>query len=391
MSHASTFAQHRLGDLLTDRAGPCLSLYLPTDRRFPEQRQNLLRFRNLLREAERSLASFTLPLAESERAALLAPLHALASNARFWHHPVDGLAVMRAPDFFKVYKLQQSVPARAVVADSFYINPLLRVLQSAERFDVLAISREHVRMFQGTRDRLDEIELDPAVPRSLAEALGDELTEPHSAVRSVTTGGGKGNGTAVHHGSGSKSEEIDKDTVRYFRLVGRALLDTHAHTSTTPLVLAALPEYHAIFRETNHDPRLVSHAIAGNPDALSLDDLRERAWAIVAPRLDAQQTALLDEYHAGSLRQMSSDDLAVIAVATIAGRVKTLLVEANRIVPGVVDHTTGVVTHGVLRDPHHEDIADDLAELALRFGGDVVVVPADRMPSKTGVAAIYRF
>ncbi len=229
----------RLGDLLIDRVGPCLSLYLPTDRRFPEQRQNLLRFRNLLREAERSLASFTLPLAESERTALLAPLHMLASNARFWHHPVDGLAVMRAPDFFKVYKLQQSVPARAVVADSFYINPLLRVLQSAERFDVLAISREHVRMFQGTRDRLDEIELDPAVPRSLAEALGDELTHPHSAVRSVTTGGGKGNGTAVHYGSGSKSEEIDKDTVWYFRLVGRALLDTHAHTSTTPLVLAA--------------------------------------------------------------------------------------------------------------------------------------------------------
>ena len=38
-----------------------------------------------------------------------------------------------------------------------------------------------------------------------------------------------------------------------------------------------------------------------------------------------------------------------------------------------------------------DDLLDDLAELVLRMGGQVQVVPADRMPTQTGVAATYRF
>jgi len=34
---------------------------------------------------------------------------------------------------------------------------------------------------------------------------------------------------------------------------------------------------------------------------------------------------------------------------------------------------------------------DDLGELVLKTGGRVVVVPADRMPTKTGAAATFRF
>jgi hypothetical protein len=34
---------------------------------------------------------------------------------------------------------------------------------------------------------------------------------------------------------------------------------------------------------------------------------------------------------------------------------------------------------------------DDLAELVLAKGGEIVVVPAERMPTDSGLAAIYRF
>jgi hypothetical protein len=33
----------------------------------------------------------------------------------------------------------------------------------------------------------------------------------------------------------------------------------------------------------------------------------------------------------------------------------------------------------------------DMAEIVLKAGGHVVIVPAERMPTQTGVAAIYRF
>jgi hypothetical protein len=34
---------------------------------------------------------------------------------------------------------------------------------------------------------------------------------------------------------------------------------------------------------------------------------------------------------------------------------------------------------------------DDLAELVLTKGGEVIVVPTEQMPTNSGLAAIYRF
>ena len=73
------------------------------------------------------------------------------------------------------------------------------------------------------------------------------------------------------------------------------------------------------------------------------------------------------------------------------GRVGTLLIEAEREVPGRIDAATGRVEFAELAHPDVDDTLDDLAEMVLKAGGRVVVVPAARMPSTTGVAAIYRF
>lgn len=375
-------------ELLLDRTGPCVSIYLPTGRRFPESHQDAVRFRNLLRQAESSLTEV---MGAAELEAFTAPLHELAESERFWAHSLDGLAVFLHADFYKVYKLQRAVPERAIVADSFHIKPLLRVLQSADRFQLLAITRDHVRLFHGNRDSVDEIVLHAAVPRTLIEALGEEVTEAHTAFNSVGQLGHGGAQIAMHAGSGSRKDEIDKDTERFFRVVDRAILEHHAKHAGLPMVLAALPEHHALYREVSHNALLLPDAIAGNPDAFSPDELRQKAWEIVEPRYTARLQGYMDEYGAGLPRGLASDALSDVAMAALGGRVRTLLVDDDRVVPGRVDRATAQVSHGQLDDPHVDDILDDLAEIVLRMGGDVVMVPRDRMPSITGIAAIYRF
>ena len=44
-----------LAELLTDHPAPCLSVYQPTHRRHPENKQDPIRFRNLVKELEVSL------------------------------------------------------------------------------------------------------------------------------------------------------------------------------------------------------------------------------------------------------------------------------------------------------------------------------------------------
>jgi len=156
-------------------------------------------------------------------------------------------------------------------------------------------------------------------------------------------------------------------------------------------MLATLTEYHAPFHAVSHNPFLMADGIMKNPEALGLDQLRAEAWRIVEPVYLQRLAKLVDDFQVARSRQLGSDNLAQVAEDAMAGRVGTLLVEANRQIPGRIDAATGQIEPGELSDPGVDDILDDLAEAVLRMKGAVVVVPKERMPSDTGVAATYRY
>jgi hypothetical protein len=149
---------------------PCLSLYQPTHRHHPDSQQGPIRFRNLVKALEESLQQ---KYSTHDVRLLLEPFQRLAGNRDFWNHTLDGLAVLGAPGLFRVYRLQRQVPELAVVADSFHLKPLLRILQSADGYHVLGLSRQKIMFFDGNRDVLDEVELSSAVPQTIADMLGE--------------------------------------------------------------------------------------------------------------------------------------------------------------------------------------------------------------------------
>ncbi|CAG0958136.1 hypothetical protein BURK1_00566 [Burkholderiales bacterium] len=385
--------------LSAGRSGPCVSIYLPTHRHHPDNQQDPIRFRNLVRQAADSL-QHDRPAALS--ASVLARFHALGEETEFWNHTTDGLAVFGAPDLFRIVRLQRSVPELAIVAGSFHVKPLLRIVQSADRFQVLCVNRRDIRLFEGSRDALDEIDLAEGVPRTATDVLGDELPEPSSQARSYGTGpaasgagSNRGAGGAksggMHHGHGSKQDVIDQQTERFFRAVDRAVTEHHSQPSGLPLILAALPEHHAPFRSVSHNAQLIAPGLEVNPEALSIDELRTRAWQVMEPVYLERLAGLVERFGAARTSQLGDDRLPQVAAAAAAGRVGTLLIDAQRHVPGRLDPATGSTRTGTLAHPEVDDMLDDLAELVLAKGGEIVIVPADRMPSATGLAAIYRY
>ena len=126
-------------------------------------------------------------------------------------------------------------------------------------------------------------------------------------------------------------------------------------------------------------------------NAASVEELRRLAWERVEPVYLARLATLIQRHELGKSRQLASDDVAEVAAATLAGRVGTLLVEADRQIPGRIDRDTARVQPGDLAHPEIGDVLNDLAELVLEMRGEVVMVPAQRMPSSTGVAAMYRY
>ena len=102
-------------------------------------------------------------------------------------------------------------------------------------------------------------------------------------------------------------------------------------------------------------------------------------------------SALVESYGAAASNGRGADDLRSVAAAAVAGRVATLLIEAERLLPGRIDATSGEITTADLANPQVDDMLDDLGEIVLNKRGEVIVVPAERMPTNTGAAAIYRF
>jgi hypothetical protein len=374
-----------LAELTLVHQPPCLSLYQPTHRRYPENQQDPIRFGNLIKELEASLRQKH-PAAQTRL--LMEPFEDLAGDQAFWNRTLDGLAVLGGPSLFRVFRLQRPVAELAVVADSFHTKPLRRFLQSVDRYQVLGLSFGKVQLFEGNRDTLDEIEPAPEVPRTIIEALGEELTEPHQTVASY--GGVGGGSRPMHHSQGGKKDEADIDAERFFRAVDRAVLEHSSRPSGLPLILAALPEHHNLFHRVSQNPLLMAEGLMINPDALTVDELRQRAWQVVEPQYQARLAALADEFMAAKSNGLGSDDLAQVAQAAAAGRVSTLLIEADRRIAGRLDGSTGQVKFADLSHPQVDDLLDDLGELVAKMGGRVVVIPAENMPGQTGLAATYR-
>ena len=381
MTHLS---HDRLRQLVTTPKPPCVSIYQPTHRHFPDNQRDPIAFKNLLRQVEESLSQ---QFRSRDIRPFLEPLQSLASDTEFWNHTLDGLAVFVDSDRHDVFPLQRSVPQIAIVSSRFHVKPVLRHLQSSDRFQVLSLSRSRASMWEGNRYVLDPVEAED-FPASIEEVLGAELTEPHLTV----AGYGKGvGGTPMHHGHGSRKDETEIDDERFFRAIDRLVLERFSKPSELPLILVALPKHQAVFRSVSQNRWLLSEGVQGDPESYSPEELRKEVWQLLQPHYVARLACLTDQFHASFAQHLASGDLSDVARATVAGRVSTLLVDADEHRPGKVDVTTGAIQPGDLAMPDVGDMLDDVAEMVLAHGGEVLVVPHDRMPTPSGLAAIFRY
>lgn len=381
--------------LLTRQGPPCVSLYMPTHRHNPDNLQDPIRFKNLVRELENSLTE-KYPARDVKD--LLAVVRAFQDDYRFWTHQLDGLAMFAAPDLFEVYQLPRRMPERAVAADTFHLKPLLRYAQSADRFHLLALDRGKARLFVGTRDRVDEVELPDDFPDTVEKALGAELTDPHTTVASYAVGskarlpGGAHGEPAARHGHGGKADEVGTDTERFFRVVDREVARRYSAPSSLPLVLAAQPQHQTAFQSVSHNPRLLPVGVGKHPNGFATTEhLRQAAWQTLLPVYERRLELLCEDFRTAVSRGLGAERVEEVAAAVAGSRVGVLLVDADRVIPGRFDPAAGTVTAAPLHDPEVDDALDELAEEVIRRNGEVVVVPSAAMPTTTGLAATFRF
>jgi peptide subunit release factor 1 (eRF1) len=373
-----------LNELLSVNKGPCISLYLPTHRTHPENIQDPIRYKNLVRHLKESLLK---KYASTETESLLDPFYGTEKDIHLWNYMLDGLAIFRTKDLFRMVRLPVKVNELAIVAESFHTKPLRQYLQSADRFHILGVSLHEIQFYEGNRYSLTEIELGPDIPKEITEALGEELTEKHITFASY---GGAG-GPNMVHGHGARKEEVDIDAERFFRIVGQSIAHHYSKPSRLPLILAALPEHHNLFQKVNNNPNLLAKAIPVNPKSVSKEKLVKMAWEIIEPGYKKRLEELADRFELARSHGKGSDIIPDVVKAAVEGRVDTLLIEADRKIAGRIDFETASFDTNYIQNPEIDDLLDDIGEIVTRTGSEVLVVPHEFMPSQTGLAAIFRY
>jgi hypothetical protein len=332
---------------------PCLSLYQPTHRNHPENLQDRLQFK---RSIDVLYTALIPTLRAQEAQALLLPFQRLADDADFWDHTLDGLAVFASPLGFRVFVLPQSVVAQTTVASEFHTSPLRRFLQSVDRYQVLCLSHDQARLFEGNRDALEEVVLGPEVPSN------------------------------AEHAQTLEGRALGED--RFFSAVDQALLKHHSKPSGLPLILAALPEHQHRFRQLSQNKHLLPVGLDLYPGAMNIRALSIMAWNVVEPQHNAREQVWIDAFVVARAQGRGSDDVRKTALAASQGRVGLLLIESEKSLSGQFDRRNG---HMVLsKSSMGHDVLDDIAELVERQGGAVRVIPAGHMPTRSGLAAAMR-
>jgi hypothetical protein len=357
---------------------------MPTHRKHPHHQQNPIRFKNLARTAVEQLRDAE-GITPDQVSAIEKELDNLESDREFWNHRTDGMAWLYRDGKSYLFDFQREVPERVVVADSLHIKPLIRIVQSAERYHVLALTRHSAKMFAGTRDALDAVEI-PAVPATMQDALGEEVTEPHLGAASYG-----GVGQTMFHGHGGKEAEVDKDRDRYFRMVAEAVEKHWSNPSQQPLVLVALDENHAPYHRVSDDRFLLDQGVRKDPESMSHDALRAATWEVVRQYFDQQVREDVERLGNAQASRKGSDVVSDIAREAAIGRVELLLLEEGARLPGHIDWETGEITEAELNNSAVDDVMDDVAEMVIARGGTVRILRPDSLQNESKIGAIYRY
>ena len=135
------------------RGYPCLTITLPTHRTSPDNRQDPIRLKNLGREVAERL---TAELGKREVEAVLRSLDELVETIDHAQN-LDGLALFVSADLARAERLPFTLAERVVVDESFFTRDLLFAMNRSPRYWVLALSEQPTRLFEASRDSLEEL------------------------------------------------------------------------------------------------------------------------------------------------------------------------------------------------------------------------------------------
>jgi hypothetical protein len=328
-----------LQPLLESRSGLHLTIYLIN-------RGNIEDIRSQLRSMIDQSYEYLVPvLSRKKRNKFLEPLDSLISNPETFRQISGNIGIFRTLDSFQVVRVPVEVKTSCHLATSFHVKPLLRWRQEDPDFLLVGIGPRSAHLFSGNQHSFKALDsfhsADIRVDRrELAEWLNECLRKLPmlTSARIFLAGPAE----LTYRLSKSIEGEIERPT----------LIDL-------------------LFDESNC--KEVCHRIRNR--------LREDS--------SARAKSFLREFSAADQDGRAQKNVFHISRAAAEGRVTKLVVSSDVDIFGKIEPRSGGLSlHPFDLDHEDDDILDDLAQIVLSNGGEVLVTPKDQIPGERPVLAL---
>jgi len=367
----------------------CISVYMPTRAAASSEVKKMpIQLKTLLNNIKKKLSeNHNLDSREIDK--LLKPATNLIGDRVFWQNQKQGLAIFLNTKEFKYFRIPSEMPEMATVSQYFNIIPLIPEVMFNNIYYVLALSRNHNRLFRCTSGSVEKIDIE-GVPESIQEILQYDESEKTLQYHS---GGGE---SAIFHGQGVVDDEKREELLQYFRMIDQGLnkyLYPKTKKEKRPLIVMCVKELFPLFKDINSYPYLLDKNIEGNPDDASPDSIKNSSWDIASDYFHKQLEDINKMYHDLKGTGKTSTQLEDIVSASRFSRIENLLIKKNISQYGIFDAVENkVYLNGEGNVKHGQyDLYNFAAINTISNGGEVYVLEEEQMPDGENVIAMYRF
>ena len=251
-----------------------------------------------------------------------------------------GIIVFYSPEQQGYLRVQTSINDLVVVADSFHIKPLLRIKNNERGFFLISMSSKAINVFVETNGHLYRLD-------TFRNANNED----------------------------KNTNKLNKENPKDFIAQKAVDLNKMLSLYKLPIILAGVKDHLGHMRKLLDHSMLLEDSIVGNVERLKAEELREKCFELLEPYYVKKELAAIEELNLAVKKNHAITYIEDIAVSAVYGKVKKLFVVENKQIWGAVNKLTGEIFISPRQtNSHDDDILDDICQVVLARGGEVVVL-----------------
>ena len=380
--------KEQFADLANFQSDCCISIYMATTNSAnadANKQKDFTNFKNRLQQLTTSLRDKDLEMTQIER--LLQPGYDLLRNEDFWSNTSQGLAVYIANGYFKYIRLPISPQEEILVNSTFYLTPLIPVITSRDYFYLLVLSKKQAKLYRADAFGIQYIPV-PETPRGVDDVVHNEEKDNEQLFRTDTSGAGSG---ANYHGMGSGRPDHKTDLAMYFDEVDETLFKEVLNKENVPLLLAGVEYLIPIYKQVAKYKPIWDEAITGSHEHEDLQALYAQARVKMEPYFEERVSKALNVYGNQSATDLTSTAPEVVIPAAHYGRIAQLFVCRGEHIWGSFDEMNNELKIHSTQEDGDECLVDKCVIKTFLTGGQIFVLPSEKMPGGSKLAALMRY